>query len=95
MEQQVGQESRTALLFAFPGITLWWVRSSGAMVEGKGLIASRWAKECCNQLAQLGFAGGRAGPAAGLVFIAGRGLVGGLAVGHLRAVGEVWGPGLV
>lgn len=90
----MGQESGTVLLFAFPGITLWWVRSSGAMVEGKGLIASRWAQECCNQPAQLGFAGGRAGPAAGLVFIAGRGLVEALAAGPIRAIDEVLGPGL-
>lgn len=43
-EQQVGQESRAALPFAFPVITLWWVHSSGAVVEGKVLIASLWLR---------------------------------------------------
>ena len=46
-EQQVGQESRTVravLPFAFPGITLGWVHSSGAMMEGKVLIASLWLR---------------------------------------------------
>lgn len=41
---RLGERAEPALPFAFPGITLWWVHSSGVKVERKVLIAPLWLR---------------------------------------------------